>query len=158
MPDYPVDKEVECTVLWLRTYVRTSVKMVLRIRKLVIPLLCLSPLFFVDVYCLCENGKGKEGETECFKSVYFGKTIYEPAVCLKRSTIKALTRSLVCRDPNADYCWYHCSVTPTEVGQGKEVCNCDPEKEITPRNSKPLVNCYIPSEADCSWYGVLKNV
>lgn len=126
--------------------------MVLRIRKLVIPLFCLSPLFFVDVYCLCENGKGKEGETECLNSVYFGETIYEPAVCLKRSTIKALTRSLVCRDPNADYCWYQCSATPTEGGQGKEVCSCDPEKEITPRDSKVPVKCYIPSGADCSWY------
>lgn len=106
----------------------------------------------VTVDCQCENGKGTEGRTECISSVFFGDSNYEPAVCLKRSTIKSLTNTIGCRDPNTNYCWHQCSATSGRGFHGTDLCQCDPKKEIKPRDSLVPVKCYIPAGTDCSWY------
>lgn len=111
-------------------------------------LLILSP----TVECQCENGKGTEGKTECVSSVFFGDSNYEPAVCLKRSTIKSLTNKITCRDLNTNSCWHQCSATSGMGVHGTNLCQCDPQKEIKPRDSLVPIKCYIPAGTDCSWY------
>lgn len=106
----------------------------------------------VPVNQKCDKGDGTEGITGCissrlFKYNAFPDQTYQTAMCMKSSTLRS--KGLKCNDKSADFCWYNCMATPHSKF---EECQCDPEKNLKPLNSKVPVDCYFPKENDCDWY------
>lgn len=104
----------------------------------------------VPVYPGCNKGDGKEGITDCISFSSHQK--YQPAVCMKSSTLRSKGLTVNCRDKSTDFCWYNCMATrPTSHNKFKE-CQCDPEKNPKSLNSIIPVDCFFPKENDCDWY------